>query len=81
MSERLDEAAWTSAAAHIVIKPIRPPMHPQDLPKGVTLTAGRLTVEFFGVQDLLSRLYELSQSAAADFDRFASLAEASHEDQ
>ena len=81
LSERLDEVAWTSAAAHIVIKPIRPPMHPQDLPKGVTLTAGRLTVEFFGVQDLLSRLYELSQSAAADFDRFASLAEASHEDQ
>ena len=80
LSERLDEVAWTSAAAHIVIKPIRPPMHPQDLPKGVTLTAGRLTVEFFGVQDLLSRLYELSQSAAADLDRFASLAEASHED-
>jgi hypothetical protein len=40
------------------------------MPEGVALEAGRLTVEFGSVEELLSRLYGLSQAAALDYDGF-----------
>ena len=42
----------------------------RGLPEGVTIQAGQLVVEFDGVEELLRRLYELSQSAARDFPAF-----------
>ena len=41
----------------------------------VELQPGHLRIEFSGVEDLLSKLYELSQAAANDFDRFRAAAE------
>lgn len=42
---------------------------------GVTIHRGRLTIEFFGTEDLLTKLYELSQAIVQDFARFERLAE------
>jgi hypothetical protein len=36
---------------------------------------GHLHIEFSGTEDLLSKLYELSQAASNDFDRFRTVAE------
>ena len=46
-----------------------------ELPEGVRLEAGRLTIEFAGAEQLLSKLFELSQAAANDFDRFCMVVE------
>lgn len=40
------------------------------LPIGISLSGGTLTVEFSGPEQLLERLYRLSQKAGADFERF-----------
>ena len=42
----------------------------RGLPEGVTVEAGQLVVQFDGVEELLRRLYELSQSAARNFYAF-----------
>jgi hypothetical protein len=47
-----------------------------DLPAGVRLEIGRLTIEFDGAVELLSSLFELSKAAANDFDRFRRAVEA-----
>ena len=46
-----------------------------DLPPGVALEAGHLHIAFSGTQDLLGKLFELSQAASNDFDRFRAAAE------
>ena len=43
------------------------------LPAGVSFGAGRMTVEFSGVEDLLSKLHGLAQRAAAEFDSFCAM--------
>jgi len=48
----------------------------QDLPAGVRLEAGRLTIEFNGALQLLSYLYEISQTASNDYDSFRRAVEA-----
>lgn len=45
-----------------------------DLPGGISFEVGRLTVDYETVEQLLSRLYELAQAAANDFDQFSKLA-------
>jgi hypothetical protein len=75
LSATLDEVARRSAAARIIIKAATPPTASQAFPTGVNFSPGRLTIEFVGVQELLTRLYGLAQSAAANFERFSSLAE------
>jgi hypothetical protein len=50
---------------------------PSQLPEGVSLECGRLTVEFAGVEDLIRKLFILSQAAANDFDAFRAVAEES----
>lgn len=40
------------------------------LPEGVRVEPGRLVVDFEGIEDLLARLFKLSQSAARDFPAF-----------
>jgi len=39
------------------------------------LEAGHLHIEFSGTEDLLGKLFELSQAASDDFDRFRAVAE------
>jgi hypothetical protein len=46
-----------------------------DLPPGVALRAGHLHIAFSGTEDLLGKLFELSQAASNDFDRFRAAAE------
>jgi hypothetical protein len=46
-----------------------------ELSAGVALGPGHLHIEFSGTEDLLSKLYELSQAASNDFDRFRAAAE------
>ena len=41
-----------------------------DLPPGVHLQPGSLSVEFGQAEDLLAKLFELAQAAAHDFDGF-----------
>ena len=42
----------------------------EGLPAGVHLEASQLVIEFQDVQDLLSKLYELGQTIANDFEQF-----------
>ena len=46
-----------------------------DLSAGVALEAGHLHITFAGAEDLLFKLYELSQAASNDFDRFRAAAD------
>jgi hypothetical protein len=42
----------------------------KDLPSGIHLQPGELRIEFFGAEDLLRHLFELSQAMVNDFGRF-----------
>ena len=42
---------------------------------GVLLQHGQLTIDFWGTEDLLRKLYELSQAIVQDWNRFEKLAE------
>jgi hypothetical protein len=42
----------------------------KDLPAGIHLRPGELRIEFFGAEDLLRHLLELSQAIMNDFERF-----------
>jgi hypothetical protein len=46
-----------------------------ELSAGVVLEPGHLHITFSGTEDLLSKLYELSQAASNDFDRFRAATE------
>ena len=63
--------------------PLRPQARYQiaTLPPDVDLQPGRLRVEFDGVEDLLSKLFELAQSAANDFVRFRNAVESAQNSQ
>jgi len=41
-----------------------------DLPAGVHLRPGELRIEFNGTEELLQRLFELSQAIANDYEQF-----------
>lgn len=73
----LDELRRHRAAARVKI-PVSSTafsMKLTGLSPGVTLQPGHLHVEFSGTEDLLSKLFELSQAASNDFDRFRAAAE------
>ena len=63
--------------------PLRPQARYQiaTLPPDVDLQPGQLRVEFDGVEDLLSKLFELAQSAANDFERFRNAVESAQNSQ
>jgi hypothetical protein len=46
-----------------------------DLPAGIHLRPGELRIEFFGTEDLLRHLFELSQAIVNDYPRFQKLIE------
>lgn len=77
LSESLNEVRRYRAAAQIPI-PVAPDVHKRrvgDLPAGVRLEVGMLSVRFDGAVQLLSSLYELSQAAVNDFESFRAAAE------
>ena len=77
LGKTLDEMRRHQAAARIKI-PVPPDVfdcNVADLSKGVRLEPGHLNVEFTSALDLLGKLYELSQAAANDFDRFRAAVE------
>ena len=41
-----------------------------DLPAGIRLARGELVIHFSSAEDLLSKLFELSQAVSNDFERF-----------
>jgi hypothetical protein len=63
-----------AAAVRIQVGPEAASCTVADLPHGVSLGSGRLTVEYNGIEQLLARLYELSQAVANDFDGFSAAA-------
>ncbi len=54
---------------------IAPPLQVPGLPAGVRLAAGRMTIDFSSVEDLLGKLYGVAQAASADFAKFEALAQ------
>jgi hypothetical protein len=79
--ERLDQAVdqlrRNQAAARVRI-PVQPDVGGRKiagLSAGVALEAGHLHIQFSDTEDLLAKLYELSQAASNDFDRFRAAAE------
>ena len=78
LTRELERVRRFRAAARVSI-----PVEKEDLqskaaglPPGVCLEAGRLTVTFATVEDLLRKLYSLGQAAANDFEAFKTAAEA-----
>ena len=67
----LDKALKYRQAAAVKIS-VRPEASYQmeGLPAGIHLKADELSIEFKDIQDLLSKLYELGQTIANDFERF-----------
>lgn len=47
----------------------------KDLPAGIHLQPGELRIEFFGTEDLLRHLFELSQAIVNDYARFQAAVE------
>ena len=67
----LEEASRLQKARAVKVRVSRDEIDKlRGLPEGVTIQAGQLVVEFDGVEELLRRLYELSQSAARNFYAF-----------
>jgi hypothetical protein len=72
LSETLEDTRRHRAAARVIL-PVERDTGPRtmlDLPQGVRLQPGSLSVEFGEAEDLLAKLFELAQAAAHDFDGF-----------
>ena len=79
--ERLDDTVdqlrrlQTAVRVKIPVRPDGLSRKLADLLPGVALEAGHLHIAFSGTEDLLGKLFELSQAANNDFDRFRAAAE------
>jgi len=79
--ERLDHTVdqlrrqQTAARVKISVQPDVFSRKLANLSPGVALEAGHLHITFSGTDDLLGKLFELSQAASNDFDRFRTAAE------
>lgn len=79
--ERLDQAVdqlrrhQTAVRVKVAVQPDVLSRKLTDLSPGVALEAGHLHIAFAGTEDLLGKLFELSQAASNDFDRFRAAAE------
>ena len=77
LNDTIDQLRCHQAAARVKI-PVPPngfSLKLADLSAGVSLEPGHLHIEFSGTEDLLCKLYGLSQAASHDFDRFRAAAE------
>jgi hypothetical protein len=75
LQDAVDQLRRNVAAARVRIPtpPAVPVWSGIDLSDGVALEPGHLHISFHGTEDLLSKLYALSQAAASDFVRFQAL--------
>jgi hypothetical protein len=79
--ERLDHAVdqlrrhRTAVRVKVAVQPDVLSRKLTDLSPGVALEVGHLHIAFSGTEDLLGKLFELSQAASNDFDRFRAAAE------
>jgi hypothetical protein len=71
LSERIDRLYRHRAAASVLIPVL--PVPADTLPAGIGFAAGRMTLEYAGVEDLFAKLYALAQTAAVDFEAFRAL--------
>jgi hypothetical protein len=78
LAEKIDQLQrqHSGARVRIAVRPDALNCKMAQLGPGVELEAGHLHVRFTGAEDLLSKLFELSQAAANDFDRFREIADA-----
>lgn len=67
LGEKLAAARQQARAARVSIEPPQPA---PGWPPGVAVETGCMSIEFAGVQDLLSKLYGLARAAADDFEQF-----------
>ena len=77
LDHKIDQLRRHHAAAQVKI-PVQPDVLNRKiagLSAAVALEPGHLHIEFSGTEDLLSKLYELSQAASNDFDQFRAAAE------
>jgi hypothetical protein len=77
LDHQIDQLRRHQTAARVRI-PVQPDVRNRKvagLSAGVALEAGHLHIEFSDTEDLLSKLFELSQAASNDFDRFRAAAE------
>jgi hypothetical protein len=77
LNDTIDQLRRHQAAARVKI-PVPPngfSLKLAELSAGVSLEPGHLHIEFSGTEDLLTKLYGLSQAASHDFDRFRAAAE------
>lgn len=77
LDHAVDEMRRYQTAARVII-PVPPDVFSRkmaDLPAGVALTPGQLQVTFAGTEDLLGKLFALTQAASNDYDRFCAVAE------
>ncbi len=68
-------ALFPSRKVQIIVPPAVMDNRMADLPPTVRLRPGELRIEFFGTEDLLRQLVELSQSIVNDFGRFQDVCE------
>src|SRR4051812_776331 len=77
LDHQVDQLRRSQAATRVII-PVEPEVLSRKiagLSAGVALQPGHLHITFAGAEDLLSKLYELSQAVSNDFDRFRAVAE------
>ena len=77
LDDQIDQLRRNQAAKRVRI-PVEPVVLSRTvagLSAGVALAPGHLHITFTGTEDLLFKLYELSQVASNDFDRFRAVAE------
>jgi hypothetical protein len=71
LSDKLDQLHRCKAATKIRLPVSVMAQHNMltDLPPGITLSPGKLVIEFTAPEELFAKLYELAQAATNDFDR------------
>ena len=67
-----------AAAVRIPVVPVSPAGKGLSVPPGLRLRPGRLEVDFNGAEELLGKLFALSQAAAKDFEAFRDCVEPAH---
>jgi hypothetical protein len=77
LRDGLDELHRHRAARKVRIPVLAPELRKQlpELPCGVHVRDRELAIEYANVEQLLQRLYELSQAAAIDFEAFTTVIE------
>jgi hypothetical protein len=75
LDEKLKAIGQGKPGAVVAVRPDPVARSMTDLPPGVILAPGRLEIRFYGAEDLLGRLYDLSVAISNDFARFNALLE------